>query len=94
MTLSSPCPVELDTREILDHGQSMRSSMQKLRRDLENCPHCPRFMSSQCLELAETTPKLTSAKLADCPILQNLNAQVSAAVQDITDEWNLASTIC
>jgi len=70
----SPCPVELDTREILDHGQSMRSSMQKLRRNLESCPHC--------------------AMYTDCPILATLNAQVTAAVQDITDEWNLASTIC
>ena len=70
---SKPCPVELDTREIIDHGQSMRSSMQKLRRDLESCPQCAMF--------------------SDCPILQNLNAQVTAVVQDITDEWNLSATI-
>ena len=71
--MTAPCPIELDTRQILDHGHTMLVAMQLLKKDLQSCADCASF--------------------SECKILATINTQVTAVVQEISDEWDLTSTI-
>lgn len=46
----SLCPVQEDAREIHTHSQGLVAAMRKLRRDLQDCPQCPRYHNCPILK--------------------------------------------
>ena len=43
------CPVQASARCVFSHSQGLVAAMQKLRRDLENCPSCPEYRTCPVL---------------------------------------------
>ena len=74
LKVQGACPVERETRQVVEISRNMARAIRRLRSSLRACKNCRR------------SPR-NGANEQECPFLRDLNAQVREAVAAVWEEF-------